>query len=161
MPFHSRTTVRATIGLAAAAAVLGPLTTLAAVPASADADSASSGAVIQLQQTYPDNISGWIAEAQAILTADGDQVPSAGAIAARAMTESSDDPLAENHWDGNQALYGGTYGLMQVIQPTFDQWALPGYTDIMNPVDNIVAAVRYANATYGSFESVAYGSDGY
>jgi SLT domain-containing protein len=31
----------------------------------------------------------------------------------------------------------------------------------MNPVDNIVAAVRYANATYGAFENIAYGTSGY
>ena len=111
--------------------------------------------------TYSDDINGWVAEAQAVLAADGDQVPSADAIEARAMTESSDNPDAENHWDENQALYGGTYGLMQMIQPTFDQWALPGYTDIMNPVDSIVASVRYANYTYGSFDNIAYGTNGY
>ncbi|WP_037599777.1 transglycosylase SLT domain-containing protein [Streptacidiphilus rugosus] len=110
---------------------------------------------------YPDNLDGWIAQAQAILAQDGDQVPSADAITARAMTESSGNPLAENHWDSNQALYGGTYGLLQLIQPTFDEYALPGHQDIMNPVDSIIAGVRYANATYGSFESIAYSSGGY
>jgi LysM repeat protein len=107
------------------------------------------------------NLDGWIAQAQAVLAAHGDHVPAAAAIKARAMTESSGNPLAQNHWDGNQALYGGTYGLMQFIQPTFNQWALPGHTDIMNPVDSIIASVRYANHQYGAFENIAYTKSGY
>ncbi len=111
--------------------------------------------------SYPNDLSGWIAQAQSVLASDGDQVPSAAAITARAMTESSGNPAAQNHWDENQALYGGTYGLMQMIEPTFDTWALPGYTDIMNPVDSIIASVRYANYTYGSFNNIAYTTGGY
>jgi soluble lytic murein transglycosylase-like protein len=111
--------------------------------------------------SYPDDLDGWTAQAQAVLAADGDLVPSAAAIEARAMTESSGNPLAENHWDANQELYGGTYGLMQLIPPTFQEWCLPGYTDILDPVDSIIAAVRYANNRYGSFEYIAYGTQGY
>jgi hypothetical protein len=142
---HSRIAVR----LAVASALVGGLAATTVGVASADTP------------TYSDSISGWVAQAQSVLAADGDQVPTADAIEARAMTESSDNPLAQNHWDENQALYGGTYGLMQMIQPTFDQWALPGYTDIMNPVDSIIASVRYANYTYGSFMNIAYGTNGY
>ena len=111
--------------------------------------------------TYPDNLNGWIAEARAVLAADGDHVPSAQSIKARAMTESSGNPNAENHWDSNQSLYGGTYGLLQTIKPTFAQWDLPGHTDIMNPVDSIVSGVRYANNRYGTFETIAYTKAGY
>jgi hypothetical protein len=111
--------------------------------------------------TPANNLNGWVAQAQAVLRAHGDSVPSAGAIEARAMTESSGNPLAQNHWDNNQALYGGTYGLMQLIEPTFKTWALPGHTDIMNPVDSIIASVRYANHTYGSFDKIAYTKHGY
>jgi SLT domain-containing protein len=88
-------------------------------------------------------------------------VPSAAAITARAMTESSGNPSAVNNWDSNAAAGTPSEGLMQMIQPTFDSYALSGHTDIMNPVDNIVAAVRYANATYGAFENIAYGTSGY
>jgi hypothetical protein len=111
--------------------------------------------------SYPNNLDGWIAQARAILAAHGDNVPSAGAIKARALTESSGNPLAENHWDANQALYGGTYGLLQTIKPTFAQYALPGHTDILNPVDSIIAGVRYADARYGSFTTIAYTKAGY
>ena len=111
--------------------------------------------------SYPNNLNGWIAQARAILAANGDNVPSAGAIKARAMTESSGNPLAENHWDANQALYGGTYGLLQTIKPTFAEYALPGHTNILNPVDSIIAGVRYADDRYGSFTTIAYTKAGY
>ncbi|WP_198035092.1 transglycosylase SLT domain-containing protein [Streptacidiphilus rugosus] len=110
---------------------------------------------------YPDDLHGWIAHASAILARHGDSVPPAAAVEARAMTESSGNPLAENHWDANQALYGGTYGLMQLIPPTFAEWCLPGHKNILNPVDSIIASVRYANSRYGSFTVIAYGKQGY
>jgi len=111
--------------------------------------------------SYANNLNGWIAEARSILAQHGDQVPSAGAIKARALTESSGNPKAENHWDENQALYGGTYGLLQTIKPTFAEWSLPGHKNIENPVDSIIAGVRYANNRYGSFTTVAYTKQGY
>jgi soluble lytic murein transglycosylase-like protein len=111
--------------------------------------------------TYPDNLDGWIAEARAVLAAHGDHVPSARSIESRAMTESSGNPLAENHWDANEDQYGGTYGLLQTIKPTFAQWALPGHTDILDPVDSIIAGVRYADDRYGTFETIAYTKAGY
>ena len=45
-------------------------------------------------------------------------------------------------------------GLMQTIAPTFDAYALPGYGNIYDPVDNIIAGVRYALARYGSLDNV-------
>jgi hypothetical protein len=112
---------------------------------------------------YPHNndLTSWIAQAQAVLAAHGDHVPPAGAIAARAMTESSGNPSAINNWDSNAAAGTPSIGLMQVIQPTFNTYALPGHTDIWNPVDNIIASVRYANRTYRAFENIAYTKSGY
>lgn len=146
-------TARLATRVAVAASIAGGvlLGTVSAACAAAPAHGAASA----------NDLSGWTAQARAILAADGDKVPSAGAIEARAMTESSGNPLAQNHWDGNQAAYGGTYGLMQFIKPTFATWALPGHTDIFNPVDSIVASVRYANHAYGSFDNIAYTKQGY
>ncbi|MBO1415553.1 transglycosylase SLT domain-containing protein, partial [Streptomyces sp. FH025] len=110
---------------------------------------------------YSNDLAGWIEEARDILRANGDLVPSAAAIEHRVMVESGGNPAAENHWDSNEALYGGTYGLLQTIRPTFDTYSLPGHRDILNPVDSIIAGVRYANATYGSFEAIAWNSGGY
>ncbi len=42
---------------------------------------------------------------------------------------------------------------MQTIDPTFDAHALPGHTDIWNPVDNIVAGVAYTFDRYRSLEN--------
>jgi SLT domain-containing protein len=43
---------------------------------------------------------------------------------------------------------------MQVIGSTFDAYKISGHDDIYNPVDNIVAGVRYALARYGSIQNV-------
>jgi SLT domain-containing protein len=43
---------------------------------------------------------------------------------------------------------------MQTIDSTFNSYALAGHTDIWNPVDNIVAGVRYALSRYGSLDAV-------
>jgi SLT domain-containing protein len=43
---------------------------------------------------------------------------------------------------------------MQTIPSTFAAHALPGHTDIWNPVDNIASATRYAIARYGSIDRV-------
>lgn len=141
--------------VSAAAGLAAVLGVTAMVPAHAATPSAPASV------SHANNLDGWIAQARAILAADGDRVPSAQSIKSRALTESSGNPRAENHWDANQALYGGTYGLLQTIKPTFNQWSLPGHKDILNPVDSIIAGVRYANARYGSFEAVAYGTQGY
>ncbi|MFC1403440.1 MULTISPECIES: transglycosylase SLT domain-containing protein [Streptacidiphilus] len=137
-----------------------PASKAAAKPAAKPAAKAATTTAAKTV-SYPDTLDGWIAEARAVLAANGDHVPSAESIKARAMTESSGNPDAENHWDSNESLYGGTYGLLQTIKPTFAQWALPGHTDIMDPVDSIISGVRYANDRYGSFETIAYTKAGY
>ena len=148
-------TFRFTVASAlAGTAVVAGMTALAPAPAHA----APTAAVTH---GYTNDLDGWTAQARDLLAVHGDQVPSPDAIKARALTESSGNPLAENHWDANEALYGGTYGLIQTIKPTFAAYALPGHTDILNPVDSIIAGVRYANDRYGSFETIAYGAYGY
>ncbi|WP_052434356.1 transglycosylase SLT domain-containing protein [Streptacidiphilus melanogenes] len=138
-----------------------PAKPAAAKPAPKPAPAKPAAKPAPAKKSYPNNLDGWIAQARDILRAHGDKVPSAASIRARAMTESSGNPRAENHWDSNQALYGGTYGLIQTIKPTFAEWSLPGHKDILNPVDSIIAGVRYANDRYGSFETIAYGKQGY
>jgi hypothetical protein len=57
---------------------------------------------------------------------------------------------------GNSNAQAGhpSKGLMQTIDSTFNAHSLPGHTDIYNPVDNIIAGVRYALGRYGSIENV-------
>ena len=41
-----------------------------------------------------------------------------------------------------------------MIGPTFHAYALPGHHDIWNPVDNMIAAFRYAISRYGSMNNI-------
>jgi hypothetical protein len=117
---------------------------------SSDSSSSSSSSSTT---TYPDDLNGWIDQAIAILAQNGYTV-SYNAVYQTAMNESSGNPNAENNWDSNAAAGTPSIGLMQVIQPTFDAYALAGYDDIWNPVDNIIAGAQYANATYGGLDNV-------
>nr|WP_246382244.1 transglycosylase SLT domain-containing protein [Prauserella isguenensis] len=66
--------------------------------------------------------------------------------------ESSGDPRAINLWDSNAEKGIPSKGLMQTIDPTFDAHKLAGHGDIYNPVDNIIAGVRYTLDRYGDFD---------
>ncbi|MFG1696171.1 transglycosylase SLT domain-containing protein [Nonomuraea sp. NPDC049309] len=68
--------------------------------------------------------------------------------------ESGGNPHAINNWDENAARGTPSKGLMQTIDPTFRRYKLPGHDDIYDPVDNIIAGVRYAIARYGSVSNV-------
>ena len=101
-------------------------------------------------------VDGWIDQATRILVANG--VPAAQldhqVLATIIAHESNGDPGAVNNWDSNAAAGTPSIGLMQTIGPTFQAYALPGHTDIYNPVDNIIAGTRYALARYGSLDNV-------
>ncbi|MER7079848.1 Transglycosylase SLT domain-containing protein [Saccharopolyspora kobensis] len=103
-----------------------------------------------------DQIGAWIDEAVHVMEQNGvsrDQVDTE-AIRMIIMHESNGDPSATNNWDSNAAAGTPSIGLMQTIEPTFESFALPGHEDIYNPVDNIIAATRYAIARYGSVADV-------
>lgn len=61
---------------------------------------------------------------------------------------------AVNGTDSNAAAGNPSKGLAQTTQTTFDAYAVPGHTDIMNGVDNMAAAENYIKARYGSIENV-------
>ncbi len=76
-------------------------------------------------------------------------------------TESNGNPKAINLWDPNAMKGTPSKGLMQVIDPTFRQYAMPGFnTNIYDPLSNILASIKYALATYGSLTN-AYRGVGY
>jgi LysM repeat protein len=115
-----------------------------------------SGNVGSVGNTVGGQVGQWIAQAQQILLAAGVPMSEMNAqdINIIIQHESSGNPNAENKWDINWQEGHPSIGLMQTIQPTFDAHALPGHTDIWNPVDNIIAGVRYAIARYGSISNV-------
>lgn len=89
----------------------------------------------------------WIREAIRVTGVPADWF---GGLRARAMQESSGNPRAQNNWDSNARAGTPSMGLMQTIRPTFDSYKLPGHDDIWNPVDNMIAAIRYIQRRYGS-----------
>ena len=104
----------------------------------------------------PGNVEQWIREAIRILRANGIPVTedNIGEIWTIIEKESGGNPHALNDWDSNAARGTPSKGLMQCIDPTFQAHKLPGHDDIWNPVDNIIAGVRYSLGRYGSLANV-------
>jgi uncharacterized protein YukE len=104
----------------------------------------------------PGKVGDWIRQATAILAQHGVPVDKMNPddIATIIDHESGGDPDATNGWDSNAAKGTPSVGLMQTIGPTFDAHKLPGHGDIHDPVDNIIAGVRYAIGRYGSVSDV-------
>lgn len=76
-------------------------------------------------------------------------------------TESNGNPKAINNWDINAKNGTPSKGLLQVIDPTFRQYAMPGFnSNIYDPLSNILASIRYALSRYGSLTN-AYRGVGY
>ncbi|MER6942892.1 transglycosylase SLT domain-containing protein [Nonomuraea sp. NPDC000554] len=98
----------------------------------------------------------WIAEAIRILQTQGYPLDKMNPndIWTIIRHESGGNPHAINNWDSNAAKGTPSKGLMQTIDPTFNRWKLPGHDNIYDPVDNIIAGVRYAIGRYGSVSNV-------
>jgi len=127
--------------VAAAPAAPAPVTPAPAAPAAPAAP------------TYTNNLDGWIKEARDVLAANGTKVAYNSPYQA-AIREAGRNPTVVNGWDINAKNGIPSIGLLQVIQPTFNAHKLPGHDNIKNPVDNIIAGVRYAEDRYGSMEKV-------
>ena len=101
----------------------------------------------------------WLTQALALTGQSMSYLPALHYIA---MMESGGDPNAINLWDSNAAAGHPSKGLMQTIDSTFAAYAMPGMTDIWNPVHNAVAAIRYMIDRYGSIANhPGLGSGGY
>ncbi|MCP3753452.1 LysM peptidoglycan-binding domain-containing protein [Streptomyces sp. TBY4] len=118
----------------------------AAAPAAAKPAKAATG--------YANNLDGWIRESLDVMAQHG--IPgSYEGIHRNIMRESSGNPLAINNWDSNAAAGIPSKGLLQVIDPTFKAYHVPGTPmDSYDPVANITAACNYAAARYGSIDNV-------
>ncbi|MGG0284131.1 phage tail tape measure protein [Peribacillus butanolivorans] len=95
------------------------------------------------------NVKKWISEAISIASVPGNW---AAPLATIAMKESGGrtGPSTINKWDSNWKRGTPSMGLMQTIKPTFDAYKMKGYNDIMNPVHNAIAAIRYIKSRYGT-----------
>ncbi|WP_327280019.1 MULTISPECIES: transglycosylase SLT domain-containing protein [unclassified Streptomyces] len=122
--------------------------------AAAKAAAAKATAVSKPATSYSNNLDGWIRESLDIMAKHG--IPgSYNGIHRNVMRESSGNPLAINNWDSNAAAGIPSKGLLQVIDPTFRAYHVPGTAlDSYDPVANITAACNYAAARYGSIDNV-------
>jgi hypothetical protein len=105
-------------------------------------------------KTYANNLDGWIKQSLDIMGKA--HIPGTyNGIYRNVMRESSGNPRAINNWDSNAAAGIPSKGLLQVIDPTFKAYHVPGTSmDPYNPVANITAACNYAAAKYGSIDNV-------
>ncbi|TKV61344.1 hypothetical protein FDO65_07025 [Nakamurella flava] len=101
------------------------------------------------------NVERWRPMAEAALRAFGYGPEWVSPMLWQMTTESSGNPNALNDWDRNFPLYGGSKGLLQTIQPTFES-ALRGtpYENLIprgpyDPWANMLAAVSYVKRNYG------------
>ncbi|GHE62735.1 transglycosylase SLT domain-containing protein [Streptomyces thermocarboxydus] len=142
-----RTLAVAGTGVAVVALPLFGATSASAAPSAQATTAASTTA-------YPDNLDGWIREAMDIMAQNG--IPgSYDSIHRNIMRESSGNPAAINLWDSNAAKGTPSKGLLQVIDPTFQAYHVPGTAfDPFDPVANIAAACNYAADRYGSIDNV-------
>ena len=93
------------------------------------------------------DLAAWIAQAEKLVGIDGSFT---SGINSMIQHESGGHPNDTNNWDSNAKAGHPSQGLMQTIPDTFRANALPGYDkNILDPVSNIVAGVRYARARYG------------
>lgn len=106
--------------------------------------------------TPPGTVSQWIAAADVVLTANGTSATALNDADVWIIirNESGGNPNSINRTDSNAAQGNPSAGLMQTTGTTFRAHAVPGHGDIWNPVDNIVAGVRYAIGRYGSLDNV-------
>ncbi|MFE7340205.1 transglycosylase SLT domain-containing protein [Streptomyces griseus] len=104
--------------------------------------------------TYSNDLDGWIKESLAVMAQHGIPGTYEG-IHRNIMRESSGNPAAINNWDSNAVKGTPSKGLLQVIDPTFQAYHVPGTsTDSYDPVANITAACNYAADRYGSIDNV-------
>ncbi|WP_037674384.1 transglycosylase SLT domain-containing protein [Streptomyces griseus] len=151
LPRRPRTSrlVRTLVVAGTGAAVLA-LPLLGAGSASAATPSLTTAAVLG----YPNNLDGWIRASLAIM-AERNIPGSYDGIYRNIMRESSGNPNAINLWDSNAAAGTPSKGLLQVIDPTFQAYHVPGTSfDPYDPIANITAACNYAAARYGSIDNV-------
>ncbi|MFC9292653.1 transglycosylase SLT domain-containing protein [Streptomyces sp. NPDC057011] len=113
-----------------------------------------SAARTAVTPTYANNLDGWIRESLDVMAKHG--IPGTyNGIHRNVMRESSGNPLAINLWDINAQNGIPSKGLLQVIDPTFRAYHVPGTSlDSYDPVANITAACNYAAARYGSIDNV-------
>lgn len=97
------------------------------------------------------NVSEWLAMALGITGTDMGWLP--GLL--KLVSYESGDPGTLGSGDPslvNSVGVNGEYatGLLQCLPSTFAEYMMNGFSNILNPIDNAIAAIRYIKSTYGS-----------
>jgi SLT domain-containing protein len=107
-------------------------------------------------QTSPSaNVGSWIQQAMRIAGVAGNTWYQG--LSQLIAHESGGNPNAVNPLGVN---YGGGHGiehamgLTQMMPTTFAAYAMPGMTNIMNPINNLVASIRYITSAFGSITNI-------
>ncbi|MCY0932166.1 transglycosylase SLT domain-containing protein [Streptomyces sp. H27-H1] len=108
----------------------------------------------QPRASHGNDVDGWINQSLDLMKQHGIPGTFEG-IKRNVMRESSGNPMAVNNWDINAQKGTPSKGLLQVIDPTFRAYHVPGTsTDPHDPIANILAASNYAAHRYGSIDNV-------
>ncbi|GAA5064172.1 transglycosylase SLT domain-containing protein [Streptomyces similanensis] len=109
---------------------------------------------VAASKTYGNDLNGWIRQSLDIMKQHN--IPgSYSGLHRNILRESSGNPRAINDWDINAINGIPSKGLLQVIDPTFRTYHVPGTSwNIYDPVANITAACNYAAHRYGSMDNV-------
>lgn len=107
------------------------------------------------------NVEQWRGVALQALQMTGQPLSMVDALLRRMQQESGGNPRAINLWDSNAKKGTPSMGLLQTIMPTFQRYKMPGHDDIWNPLDNILASIRYTLARYGSLPAGYNRAGGY
>lgn len=99
----------------------------------------------------PGDLASWIMSAIGLTGVPASWANDLGIIA---MHESGGNPNAINNWDINAQEGHPSQGIMQTIPSTFAAYMVPGHGNILNPIDNIAAAIGYIKSRYGSVFNV-------
>ncbi|MFJ7901017.1 transglycosylase SLT domain-containing protein [Streptomyces sp. NPDC096198] len=133
--------------------VLGA-TSASAAPGAPAAAPAATTSTVSTVKTRGTTLDSWIRQSLEVMAQHG--IPGTyNGIYRNVMRESSGNPRAINLWDSNARAGIPSKGLLQVIDPTFATYHVPGTSyDPYDPVANITAACNYAAHRYGSIDNV-------
>jgi len=101
---------------------------------------------------FPDEVLQWANLTQTVMAEHDVPAKYLPGILAQMQQESSGNPDAVNDWDSNAVAGTPSKGLLQVIAPTYQAYAKPGYKDLKYqavPYTNIWASMSYVKDTYG------------
>ena len=142
------------LAIAGTGAALLALPVMGATAASAAPGKPGNVTSVTVVKTRGTTLDSWIRQSLDVMAKHG--IPGTyNGIYRNVMRESSGNPRAINLWDSNARKGIPSKGLLQIIDPTFAAYHVPGTSfDPYDPVANITAACNYAAHRYGSIDNV-------